>query len=159
MKKQVPVFLFLLASSFLIVTPIFAQEEIRDNQFQLDNHRLEEKKDEDVSHSLELIRPLFSSRDRDLLESYQKNKEENFKEQGEQLFQQEWSVLDDALEKDLFSPTITRTFYTTRGNVRDIRTSSTNRSSGLTTILYWIVGLLIICGACFASYQISKGEE
>lgn len=158
MKKHVSVFLFLLASSFLIVTPIFAQEEIRDNRFQLDNHRLEEKKDDEVSHSLELIQPLFSSRDRDLWETYQNNKEKDFKKQGEQLFQQDWPEMDETRAKKLFSPT-NQASYTTRGYVGDARTSSANQSSGFRMILYWIVGLLLICGACFASYQISKGEE
>lgn len=156
MKKY---FVFIIGVLACFSLNVSADEELKDNRLQIDSSLLEENKTAEVNNSLELTNNLFSNKDRMLLEKNQKNVAKNFKKQQDQLFKQKTMATDPYHVDALFSAQTTVGQYTTKVNTSVDTTSQTNNFSGFLAILYGLASLLLICGASFATYVISRGEE
>lgn len=159
MKKYLVFIIGLLTCFSLTVSTVSADDELKDNSLQIDSSRLEENKTTDVSSSLDLTKNLFSNGDRALLEKNQENVANDFKEQQDQLFTQETIATDDSQVEALFSSETAVGQYTTKVNTSVDTTSQTSNVSGLLAIFYGVASLLLICGASFATYVVSRGEE
>lgn len=138
---------------------VSADDIIKDNNLQIDNSRLEENQEVENNSPLKLAEALFSVNDRVLLEKNKENVKHGFEKQQEQLFVKKTDEKITTRQLNALFSSSTTGQYVTKINASTDSANQTNGVGNFYPLLYGGLSVLLICGACFATYKVNQGEE